>query len=184
MKEREEGVYSGERGKDKIKLIGITVKHMEYYIRVLEKYAEFDGRATRSEFWYFVLFNFIVSVVLGIVNYVLFGQKNVLGLIYSLAVLIPSLAVSVRRLHDTGRSGWFVLVMYIPLLLIMVNTYVPGMFSLFAMFPISLIFLFGAIVLLVYYVGDSQPGANEYGPNPKESVPAHEASVPPVAPVI
>jgi uncharacterized membrane protein YhaH (DUF805 family) len=117
---------------------------MHWYIDVLKKYADFTGRARRTEFWMFALFNFIVSLVLGIIDVVVGTTANgvgILQLLYSLAVLIPGLAVSARRLHDTGRSGWWLLLGLVPCI--------------------------GAIVLLVFCVQDSQPASNQYGPNPK-----------------
>jgi uncharacterized membrane protein YhaH (DUF805 family) len=88
---------------------------MNYYLSVLQdKYATFTGRASRSEFWYFILFNIIVSFILGIVDGII-GMK-ILGTIYSLAVLIPSLAVGARRLHDIGKSGWMQLLGLIPVI--------------------------------------------------------------------
>ena len=119
---------------------------MNWYLAVLKKYAVFSGRAQRAEYWFFVLFNIIISIVLGVLDGVL-GTMNaeagigLLGGLYSLAVLIPSIAVGVRRLHDTGRSGWWLLIAFVPLI--------------------------GAIVLIVFFVMDSQPGSNEHGPNPK-----------------
>lgn len=123
---------------------------MSWYIEVLRKYAVFRGRARRSEFWYFVLFNVIVSIVLSIIDAIIglrIGDANVgiLSSIYGLAVLIPTIAVWVRRLHDTGRSGWWYLLILIPLI--------------------------GIIVLIVFAVQDSQPGDNQYGPNPKGAAP-------------
>ena len=106
---------------------------MKWYLAVLKKYAEFNGRAGREEFWMFVLINFLVSLILSIIR--------PLGLIYGLAVLVPSLAVGARRLHDTGRSGWFQLLVLIPLI--------------------------GPIVLIVFAAQDGQPGDNQYGSNPK-----------------
>lgn len=114
---------------------------MNWYLKVLKKYAVFQGRARRAEFWYFVLFNFIISFVLAFIEAVLAKNSNVLTALYSLAVFIPYLAVSARRLHDTGRSGWWLLIGLIPLI--------------------------GAIVLIVFWCQDSQPNDNEYGPNPK-----------------
>ena len=105
-----------------------------WYVEVLKKYAVFDGRASREEFWIFTLVNFIVS-------FVLHAVLGVLGAIYTLAVLVPGLAVGARRLHDTGRSGWLLLIGLIPLV--------------------------GIIVLIVFWVQDSQAGSNKYGPNPK-----------------
>ena len=108
--------------------------NFSWYVEVLKKYAVFEGRASREEFWMYTLVNFIVSVVLHLVS-------GVLGGLYSLAVLVPSLAVGARRLHDTGRSGWLLLIGLIPLI--------------------------GIIVLIVFWVQDSQAGANDHGPNPK-----------------
>ena len=81
---------------------------MKYYLKGLQNYATFKGRARRSEFWFFILFNLIFSVLLGLVG----GMMGFpfLSLIYSLAVFIPLLAVGVRRMHDTGKSGWFLLI--------------------------------------------------------------------------
>lgn len=115
---------------------------MNWYLAVLKKYAVFSGRATRSEYWYFALFSLIVSIVLAIVDYLL--DTQILGGVYSLAVFLPSLGVSIRRLHDIGRSGWWNLIIFVPLI--------------------------GFIVLIVFAVQDSQPGSNQYGPNPKGAV--------------
>ncbi len=82
---------------------------MNYYLKVLQNYAKFSGRATRSEYWYFVLFNFVISFGLGIVDGIAFGGQ-VISSIYSLAVLVPSIAVGVRRMHDVDKSGWFLLI--------------------------------------------------------------------------
>lgn len=119
---------------------------MDWYIGVLKKYFVFEGRARRKEYWMFTLFNIIVSIVLGIVDGILglrIGEASIgtLGLIYSLAVLLPCLGVSVRRLHDTDRSGWWLLIALVPLV--------------------------GGLVLLYFMVLDSTPGSNKYGPNPK-----------------
>ena len=119
---------------------------MNYYLDVLKKYAVFTGRARRSEYWFFVLFNMIISFVLGFVDG-MFGTKDpvtslgLLGGLYSLAVLIPGLAVAVRRLLDVGKSGWMILVALIPLV--------------------------GWIWLIVLFATDSVQGDNEYGSNPK-----------------
>ena len=113
---------------------------LKWYLEVLKQYAVFSGRARRKEYWLFVLFNTIIDLVLGVIEGLASGP-GILASIYSLAVLIPSIAVSVRRLHDTDRSGWWLLIVLIPLI--------------------------GAIVLLVFMAQDSQPGENQYGPNPK-----------------
>ena len=81
---------------------------MQYYLKALQNYAVFTGRANRSEYWYFVLFNLIFSFVIGFIAG--FIKIPILGSIYSLAVLIPGIAVGVRRMHDVDKSGWFLLV--------------------------------------------------------------------------
>ena len=81
---------------------------MNYYLKVLQNYATFSGRARRSEYWYFVLFNVIISIGFSFVSSLM--QFPLLSSIYSLAVIIPSIAVAVRRMHDVGKSGWFLLI--------------------------------------------------------------------------
>ncbi|TDR32587.1 uncharacterized membrane protein YhaH (DUF805 family) [Hydromonas duriensis] len=120
---------------------------MNWYLDVLKKYAQFSGRARRKEYWYFTLFNFIISIALGIIDirFGSFSSEVGVGLLegfYALAVLSPNIAVSVRRLHDTERSGWWLLIALIPIV--------------------------GAIVLLVFMTQDSNPGQNRYGENPKK----------------
>ena len=115
---------------------------MNWYLEVLKKYAVFTGRARRTEYWMFALINFIIALAIGIVEGIL-GGPGVIGLLYGLAVLIPAIAVSVRRLHDTGRSGLWLLISFVPLV--------------------------GFIVLLVFMVQDSDAGQNQYGMNPKEA---------------
>ena len=114
---------------------------MNWYLKVLKQYADFSGRARRKEYWMFVLFNVIFTFVAMLLDF-LFGLPFIFTIIYTLALLIPSLAVLVRRLHDIGKSGWW--------------------------YFISLIPLIGSIWLIVLLATDSQPGENEYGPNPKE----------------
>ena len=119
---------------------------MNWYLTVLKKYAVFSGRARRKEYWFFVLFNVIIAIVLSVIDGVAGTMSadtgfGLLSGLYSLAVLIPGIAVAVRRLHDRGRSGWWLLIAFIPLI--------------------------GAIVLLVFFVQDSEAGDNDYGPNPK-----------------
>jgi len=81
---------------------------MNYYLKVLQNYATFSGRARRSEYWYFFLFNLFIAFVLGFVGGMM--QSTILSNIYSIAVLIPGIAVGVRRMHDVGKSGWFLLI--------------------------------------------------------------------------
>jgi uncharacterized membrane protein YhaH (DUF805 family) len=80
---------------------------MNYYLDVLKKYAVFQGRARRKEYWMFVLFSIIVSIVIGIIGGVL--HTAILGMLYNLAIFVPSIAVGVRRMHDTDHSGWWLL---------------------------------------------------------------------------
>ena len=81
---------------------------MNYYLKVLQNYATFSGRARRSEYWYFVLFNVIISIALGFISGMM--GISILSNIYSLAILVPSIAVGFRRMHDVGKSGWFLLI--------------------------------------------------------------------------
>jgi uncharacterized membrane protein YhaH (DUF805 family) len=122
---------------------------MNWYLEALRKYAVFDGRARRMEYWMFVLFNCLIVVVLSVVDTVvgIFSLGNSIGALtglYWLVVLVPSIAVTVRRLHDTDRSGWWALLALLPLL--------------------------GTIVLFVFCVLDGTPGANRFGENPKAVV--------------
>jgi uncharacterized membrane protein YhaH (DUF805 family) len=119
---------------------------MNYYTDVLKKYAVFSGRARRKEYWMFFLFNTVIELALGYILAQLGARTNNIALIflayvYALAVIIPSIAVTVRRLHDVNQSGWLFLVVLIPLI--------------------------GWIILLVFTLMDSNPGDNQYGPNPK-----------------
>jgi uncharacterized membrane protein YhaH (DUF805 family) len=118
---------------------------MQWYLAVLKNYAGFSGRARRQEFWMFVLVNFVISLVLGIIDAVIGTRTDsglgLLGAGYSLAVLIPSIAVAIRRLHDTGRSGWWILIGLVPCV--------------------------GFIILIVFYAMEGNRGDNQYGPDPK-----------------
>lgn len=118
----------------------------DYFLNVIKKhYADFAGRATRSEYWYFVLFQFLigiaVSIVVSILGSIIGEVAGLLSLVYSLALLIPGLAVGIRRLHDTGKSGWWLLIGLVPFV--------------------------GFIILIVFMVQDSEADRNQYGPNPK-----------------
>ncbi|GAA4114585.1 hypothetical protein GCM10022393_14150 [Aquimarina addita] len=119
---------------------------MNWYIKVLENYVGFTGRARRSEYWFFTLFNMLFAILAMILDNVFgiavdgVGYGPIFG-IYILAMLLPGLAVTVRRLHDTGKSGW--------------------------MYFVSLIPFVGSIWLLILMATDSDYGSNEYGPNPK-----------------
>ncbi|WP_433894219.1 DUF805 domain-containing protein [Streptomyces sp. CA-111067] len=117
---------------------------MHWYVDVLKKYAVFSGRARRQEYWMYNLFNIIALIVLAVIGAV--AGTMIPYFVYFALVLIPSLAVTARRLHDTGKSGWFILIGIIPLI--------------------------GGIVLLVFTCTDGDPQPNAYGPNPKYA-PAH-----------
>ncbi|XTZ38943.1 DUF805 domain-containing protein [Salmonella enterica] len=118
---------------------------MDWYLKVLRNYALFKGRAHRREFWMFTLVNFILSSVLMVVDNILGWQHGTgfgaLNLIYTLLVLLPSLAVQVRRLHDTNRSGRWLVLLIIP--------------------------LFGWLALLALYSQRGTPEENRFGPPPK-----------------
>jgi uncharacterized membrane protein YhaH (DUF805 family) len=114
---------------------------VNWYLKALRQYADFSGRARRKEYWLFLLINIIIAVILGIVDGAILGSSGVLGLIFALGILIPSFAVAARRLHDTGRSGWWLLIQFVPVL--------------------------GSIVLIVFFCLDSEEKDNQYGPNPK-----------------
>ncbi|NCQ61210.1 MAG: DUF805 domain-containing protein [Myxococcales bacterium] len=101
---------------------------MSYYIKALKNYARFDGRATRSEYWYFFLFNVIISFVLDVVGGLI--HVPIIGSLYSLAVLVPGIAVGVRRMHDVDKSGWFLLIpLYNLILAITAGTAGPNAFG-------------------------------------------------------
>jgi len=81
---------------------------MKWYLEVLKKYAIFEGRSRRTEFWYFVLFDIIIAVLLSLIG--LYMNSQLIYNLYALAVLLPSIAVAVRRMHDVNKSGWFILI--------------------------------------------------------------------------
>lgn len=114
---------------------------MDYYISALNKYSNFKGRTGRKEFWWFVLVNIVVGIALSLFSMLLGDQYRVLNMLYGIFVLLPSIAITVRRLHDTNRSGWWYLII--------------------------LILFVGIIWFIVLLTLDSTPGDNKYGPNPK-----------------
>ena len=129
---------------------------MDRYLNALSKYAVFSGRARRSEYWYFVLFNSLIGIFVAFIDMQLAingvtknlktddgGSVQILSSIYSLALFLPSLAVTIRRLHDIGKSAWWILISLVPII--------------------------GTIVLLVFTCTDSEYGENQYGANPKGS---------------
>ncbi len=120
---------------------------MNYFIYCLKNYFNFSGRATRSEFWYFTLFCLLFGMLIMLIEYMLgignVKETGILSLIFDLALVFPSLAVSTRRLHDTNRSGWWNLIILVPII--------------------------GIIVLIVFYCQDSKED-NKYGVNPKKTI--------------
>ncbi|SDJ02299.1 DUF805 domain-containing protein [Lutimaribacter saemankumensis] len=114
--------------------------------KCLSNYATFEGRAARSEFWWFTLFLFLGNAVFSILDRILFGgvahgqEISVLGALFSLAVLLPTIAVGVRRLHDLDRTGWWYLLVLIPLI--------------------------GGLILLFFFIQKGTSGTNRFGPDP------------------
>ncbi len=118
---------------------------MEWMLLPLRRYAEFSGRSRRMEYWMFALFTFLLGIVAALIDTMAFGfdidDNGPLSVLTSLAVFIPSLAVGARRLHDVGRSGWWLLLIFVVII--------------------------GWIILLVFFVTDGDKGSNAYGPDPK-----------------
>lgn len=121
---------------------------MHWYVAVLKKYAVFHGRARRKEYWLFTLVDIVLAAVLALIDHLIGtdGRFGLLSGIYSLLLLVPTLAVTVRRLHDTDRSGWWILLNLIPVV--------------------------GWLVVIVFLAGAGTPGPNRHGADPKQS-PAH-----------
>ncbi|WP_017461830.1 DUF805 domain-containing protein [Dyella ginsengisoli] len=114
----------------------------DWYVSCIkDHYVDFEGRARRQEYWMFTLVNILAAIVVGVIGAII--HLRMLGSLYSLAVLLPGIAVTVRRLHDTDRSGWWILIGLIPLI--------------------------GTIWLLVLMVLEGTQGSNQYGPDPKQA---------------
>lgn len=110
--------------------------------RVLSNYAKFSGRASKSEFWWWILFFTLLTMAIGIVSAAMpSAAGGALGGLVWLGLFLPNLAVQVRRLHDTGRSGWWMLLLLLPLI--------------------------GFIILLIFFLLASNPGPNSYGEQPQ-----------------
>ena len=119
---------------------------MSWYLEVLKKYVVFDGRARRTEYWMFTLFSLLISIALALVDAYSGLNKATNGIsplntIYTLAVFLPTIAVTIRRLHDTGRSGAWILIVFVPCI--------------------------GGIMLLVWMATEGERGRNQYGSDPK-----------------
>ena len=121
---------------------------MNWFLEVLRKYAVFRGRARRKEYWFFFLFYLIFSIGVTLVD-LLAGtltaaaDMGLLSTIYALVLFVPSMAVGVRRLHDTDRSGWWLLILLVPLI--------------------------GILVLIIFFCLDGTRGSNRFGPDPKQA---------------
>jgi uncharacterized membrane protein YhaH (DUF805 family) len=113
----------------------------KWYLEALSKYLEFSGRARRKELWTFILVNFVISISLSVLDSIIGMGIGFIGTLFGLAMIIPSISVGVRRLHDIGKEGLWILVGLIPFI--------------------------GWIILIYFYVQDSEPGANAFGANPK-----------------
>lgn len=113
---------------------------MEFFIRAYKNYANFNGRDTRQQYWMFYLFYIIVYIVLSVIDSVV-GADGLLGGIFALATLIPSIAIGTRRLHDIGKSGWWQLILLVPLI--------------------------GAIILIVFFAKQGMIGDNQFGNDPR-----------------
>lgn len=113
---------------------------MNYYLKALSNYVNFEGRASRSEYWFFILFNILFALGALLIDAVI-GTEIVFYFLYAIVVFLPGLALSVRRLHDVGKSGWMLLLLIIPLI--------------------------GVIWIFILSITDSDTGNNEYGPNPQ-----------------
>ncbi|MBX7228376.1 MAG: DUF805 domain-containing protein [Burkholderiaceae bacterium] len=123
---------------------------MNTYIEVAKKYMVFTGRSRRTEYWTFTLINVAIFIILSVLGAILGLIAGILGtivsiisMLFSLVMLLPGIAAGIRRLHDTGRSGWWLLIVLIPFV--------------------------GGLILIYFLVLDSQPGSNQYGANPKEA---------------
>jgi len=128
-----------------------------------QKYVTFSGRAPRAEYWYFTLFYFLISIVAGIIDAVIFGTSidgtGILGVIVSLGLFLPGLAVLWRRLHDTNKPGWYALVWFV--------AYLAAAMLIIVSVVIGVIGILAALGVMIYWlVQPSSPGPNDFGPNP------------------
>ena len=147
---------------------------MNWYLLALKKYATFSGRSRRQEYWMFFLFNVIISIVLALLDQLLglkltsegINNTGVLGVIYSLATFVPGLSIAVRRLHDTNRSGWFLLMPIAPYILVILGLILRGFGSILIIIG-GLAVLGLAILLIVWLATEGTSGENQYGSDPK-----------------
>ena len=143
--------------------------------RPIQKYADFSGRAPRAEYWWYTLAIVVAAIVIGLVEGMLglsgaVGTYGPISLIFMLALLVPGLAVTARRLHDTNRSGWWMLIAVVPYALMAILAVMAAgagsMAGLAGAGLVGILALIGAIVLLVFMVLPGTRGTNNYGPDP------------------
>ena len=121
---------------------------MSWYWKALKNYAGFSGRSRRREYWFFSLFSLLMTLALSLLDLIIYNlsSETILGMFtgaYGLGVIMPTLAVAIRRLHDTGKSGWWILINFFPAI--------------------------GNLIFIFFLLLDSEPGENQYGPSPKSS---------------
>jgi uncharacterized membrane protein YhaH (DUF805 family) len=131
---------------------------MNWYIEVLKKYAVFKGRARRKEYWYFTLVHLIITFLLTMLDGHLSGEQKIgwFSIIYAFAIILPCFAVTARRLHDTGRNGWWILLSFL------------GVLEVISPLLGNILGTVGIIVLFILLLQPSEPGTNRFGPNPIE----------------
>jgi uncharacterized membrane protein YhaH (DUF805 family) len=148
---------------------------MNKYSAVVRKYADFHGRASRSEYWMWILMNSIIISLLSVIDIFLLNLGMYgLSFVYFLVIALPTLAVLVRRLHDTGHSGWWGL---LPFCYAWIYRVVPHSMLVRVLPPsswlnviLSLTYILALVLLIVFLIRDSEPDQNKYGPNPKELI--------------
>ena len=148
---------------------------MKWYLHVLKNYANFKGRDRRKEYWMFVLINALISYAVSLLDYLsssafgVIGTIGVFSIIYSFAMFVPNIAVTIRRFHDVGKSGWHILWGIVPAILVffaaVLSFSTNGGYAFMGFFGILM--FGGFIYLFVLTVTEGEEGKNEYGPDPK-----------------
>jgi uncharacterized membrane protein YhaH (DUF805 family) len=152
---------------------------MNWYLNPWKKYAQFGGRARRMEYWTFTLVNLAIWGLLFVFGIMSSGGENG-GLVpvllvcwtFGLAAFIPMMACAVRRLHDTGKSGWWLLLIFVPVIVLLVFSEHPlanRQLQDFFQYPVVVAPIVGGAILTVFLLLGGNPGANRLGPNPRES---------------
>jgi len=146
---------------------------MKWFLLALQKYAQFDGRSRRKEYWMFVLFNFLFGIVASALDEVFGlsfdGNNGALSSLLSLFLFVPNISVTVRRLHDTGKSGWLLLLWIVPFIFVGFGAAMSIYSDLGGLMYLSLfVLLVVAVWMIIILAKDGTPGRNQYGLNPKE----------------